>query len=802
MSSRKFGRPFRLAGVSVLALALATTAFAQDEADLEALANAEEGAATQPAENPAQKARLDEIIVTANKRAENIQDVPVSMSAIGGETLKEKGLTDLSSVMAYTPNVDLAPSNAGGSIRIRGLGSMANDGFEESVGFYTDDIYYARNIYIALGFLDLDRIEVLRGPQGTLFGKNTVAGAVNVHTSRPRHEWGAEVDIGFGDLGFNAQTLSLNAPIWDDVLAARLSGNRERREGYTYNSARGLNENKLNKFNTRAKLLWDVNDRLSFLVGAGYAKIKDNGPGFELTHASAVTTTLVSAADPQADYVANWRGSTDAPAVYDIDIKTYTLHGDLELGDHNMALIVGHSNFESQTDIDADGGSLPLLQWNNLDFYDQTSAELRLISPPGKFEYVAGLYYFQNKYEGTTDFRLGNFDDGTGLLLGIALPPALQGLLAQQLSDAVGGQLGVDDILGQTLSDRLDQDFIQDTFTYAAFGQITGYLTEDLSVVVGARVSHEIKEAFMSQQYEDTGVLLRAGLGITEYQQNVDRSESNISPKASIKYQIRDDLMIYATVAEGYKAGGFNPFAETPENVDFEPESSVTTEGGIKGRFFDSSVEMNFSLFRTKFDDLQVSVVGGTGSTFIVGNAAKATSQGFELDGQWAVFPGFMLAGALGWTDATFDSYPNSPCIADPANTLGDPNSCDASGKRLTDSPEWNGHIGANWMLPLQALGIDGLGAALILGGDALYASDTFLNLDYDPASYRPSYWQFDARIGLVQEEGAWAFLVNASNITDEKVQVLSVDAPLQNGSHIGILKAPRLIKATFQATF
>ncbi|MGB1088704.1 MAG: TonB-dependent receptor, partial [Alphaproteobacteria bacterium] len=485
MSSRKFGRPFRLAGVSVLALALATTAFAQDEADLEALANAEEGAATQPAENPAQKARLDEIIVTANKRAENIQDVPVSMSAIGGETLKEKGLTDLSSVMAYTPNVDLAPSNAGGSIRIRGLGSMANDGFEESVGFYTDDIYYARNIYIALGFLDLDRIEVLRGPQGTLFGKNTVAGAVNVHTSRPRHEWGAEVDIGFGDLGFNAQTLSLNAPIWDDVLAARLSGNRERREGYTYNSARGLNENKLNKFNTRAKLLWDVNDRLSFLVGAGYAKIKDNGPGFELTHASAVTTTLVSAADPQADYVANWRGSTDAPAVYDIDIKTYTLHGDLELGDHNMALIVGHSNFESQTDIDADGGSLPLLQWNNLDFYDQTSAELRLISPPGKFEYVAGLYYFQNKYEGTTDFRLGNFDDGTGLLLGIALPPALQGLLAQQLSDAVGGQLGVDDILGQTLSDRLDQDFIQDTFTYAAFGQITGYLTEDLSVVVG-----------------------------------------------------------------------------------------------------------------------------------------------------------------------------------------------------------------------------------------------------------------------------------------------------------------------------
>ncbi|CAE7189941.1 asnB [Symbiodinium microadriaticum] len=726
-----------------------------------------------PQEAEADRAQLDEIVVTAQKRAQNIQDVPLSMSVVGGDAIRTKQIDNMSNLANYTPNVNIVPSNAGGTIRVRGLGSMANDGFEQSVGFYIDDIYYARTAYIPQGFLDLDRVEVLRGPQGTLFGKNTVAGAVNIHTSNPSHDWEVQADVGFGTDEAETQTLVVNVPLLEDTLAFRLAGTNQQRDGYVFNTFRELSESATDKINIRGKVLWDVTAKFNIVFAASHARTDDTGPGFELTQAAEVTRLLVAARDPDGDFIANWRGSTDTDAIFETENTNYSLHADLEWGDHGLKLVASHSAFEQLANFDADGGPMPFLQWNNFDDFDQSSAELQLISPEGRLEYVAGLYYYRNTYHGTTDFRIGNFDNGTEVFLGIGLPPALQGLLAQQISDSIGGQLGVDDLLGTALSDRLDQTFIQDTTTYAIFGQLTGEITDDLTVVVGARYSYEIKDAFISQRYVNSGVLLRVGLGLEEYELNEERTEENIAPKISFQYDLREHLMVYATVAQGHKAGGFNPFAENPGNARFGPEESTTIEAGAKGRFFDSRAEVNLSLFRTEFDDLQVSIVGGTGSTFIVGNAAKATSQGLELDGQVMIFPGLIANGAIGWTDAVFDSFPNSPCIA---SATGDPNGCDASGKRLTEAPEWNGHLGLNWVLPFDAIGLSGFDAALLLGGDGLYQGETFMNLDYDPASFRPAVWRYSARIGVVDTEGRWAFLINGSNLTDEKFLILSVD--------------------------
>lgn len=794
--------------VSALALVIGfgAPAFAQD-VDADATANAEANAPDQQAEEPAKKnLQLEEIVVTAQKRAENIQDVPVSMSAVTGDSLKEKGIDNFDSMANYTPNVNITSGNGQAFVRIRGLGSMANDGFEDSVGFYIDDIYYGRSVYMGQAFLDLDRVEVLRGPQGTLFGKNTVAGAINMHTARPGDEWEVGGDVTYGELQNQSASLIVNIPLFNDAIGIRLAGTFQERDGWYENVTNDDLERDVDRVNLRGKIGWDITADWDFVLGYSYATYMDNGPGFELYDVNEPTQTLNGIFNPETDYELNRVGATDTDALTDITTKTWTLHSNLDVGDYTFVLAAGYSDYHHIVNFDADGGAAPLLTWLNEDNYDQTSVELRVVSPPGQFEYVAGLHYFANTYDGGTDFRVGNFQNPTGTLLGVLLPPAAEALLGQTLVDLLGGTLTLDQVLSQNLSDRLDQVFVQDTVSYAIFGQMTGYFFDDWQVVLGLRASYEEKEALMSQQYENTGLLLQTFLGIQEYVINVSREETQIAPKVSVKYAIRDDLNAYVTIAKGFKAGGFNPFAETPDRTEFEPEESTTFEGGLKGRYWDGRISANLSFFHTIFDDLQTSVVGGTGSTFIVDNAASATSQGFEFDAT-ILFTEWLTSNlSLGWTDATFDEYPNAPCITE-ENSLGgfvaDPNSCDATGKPLTEAPEWNGVVGANIALPLGQIGaMSGSNIVFLLGVDAIYRGETFMNLDYDPVSFQEAYWRFDARLGFADMDGAWAFMVTGQNLTDEEFLTLSVDAPVQPGSHIGTLGDPRYINATFRFFF
>ncbi|MEN8723675.1 MAG: TonB-dependent receptor [Alphaproteobacteria bacterium] len=795
--------------VSVLALMVGLSAptFAQDAPSADATASANAGTPEGVTEEPAAKnLQLEEIVVTAQKRAENIQDVPVSMSAVTGDSLKERGIDNFDSMANYTPNVNITSGNGSAFVRIRGLGSMANDGFEDSVGFYIDDIYYGRSVYMGQAFLDLDRIEVLRGPQGTLFGKNTVAGAINMHTANPSNEWEFGGDVTYGELNNQSASLIVNVPLFNDDIGLRAAGTFQERDGWYYNVQNDDEERNVDRINLRGKIGWDITADWDLIAGYSYAVYKDNGPGFELYDANEPTQTLNGLINSEVDFELNRRGGTDTDALTDITTKTWTLHSNLDVGEHSFVLAAGYSDYHHIVNFDADGGAFPMLTWNNEDNYDQTSVELRVVSPPGQFEYVAGLHYFANTYDGGTDFRVGNFTGPTNTILGIVLPPAADALLGQTLVDLLGGTLTLDQVLSQNLSDRLDQTFVQDTVSYAAFGQVTGYFFDDWQLVLGLRASYEEKEALMSQQYENTGILLQAALGITEYVINVSRDETQFAPKVSLKYEIRDNLNAYATIAKGFKAGGFNPFAETPDRTEFESEESTTFEGGLKGRYWDGRISANLSLFHTIFDNLQTSVVGGTGSTFIVDNAASATSQGFEFDATVLLAEWLTSTISVGWTDATYDEYPNAPCITE-ENSLGgfvsDPNSCDASGKPLTEAPEWNAALGGNITLPLDMLGtVSGSNIVFILGADAIYRGETFMNLDYDPASFQEAYWRFDARLGLADMDGTWAFMVTGQNLTDEEYLTLSVDAPVQAGSHIGTLGDPRYINATFRFFF
>ena len=589
--------------------------------------------------------------------------------------------------------------------------------------------------------------------------------------------------------------------IIEDKLAIRIAGTLQNRDGYVYNSTRDLDIARVDKKFIRGKIKFDPVDNLELVASGSYNEEQDTGVGFELTQAAQYSLILSRLNDPASEAKADWHGSTDAPARTDRNTKTATLNATYTMGEYDLLFVGGWSRFEEQADIDADGIAVPILQWNNYDEYEQINAELRLVSPVGEFEYVAGLHYFYNEYVATTDFRIINADNATGLLINILENqlPILQNLTP--VVSALTNALNLNQPVSQLASDRLDQLFIQESHSFAAFGQATWRPTDRLALVLGARLSYELKDAFIQQTYVNSGLLLRVGLGLEEYMLEERRTEVDISPKVSLKYNILDDVMVFGTLASGYKAGGFNPFAENPSRARFDEETSVTMEAGVKAELLDGRVRSNATYFHTKFSDLQVSVVGGTGSTFLVTNAAEATTQGVEWDLEAVVIEGINARVALGYTDAVFDSYPNSPCPASFANVLSDPNSCDASGRPLTETPKWNISAGANAVLPLQALWQSGPNIGFLFGFDMLYQSATFLNLDYDPASFQGAFVRWDARAGIVDIDGRWALIVNGTNLTNRKVQFLSVDAPLQPGTHIGVLQPPRFITATLQIT-
>lgn len=735
------------------------------------------------------KPQLDEIIVSAQKRSENIQDVPISMSAIGGETIREHNIQDFNSLQAYVPNANLFEYSYGSFFRMRGLGSGFNDGFEQAVGFYIDDIYYGRGSYYNQGFLDFAQVEVLRGPQGTLFGKNTVAGAINIHTTRPTHEWAADFDVQFGDYDEQRYTARVTIPVIEDKIAIRLAATDHERTGYIENYQTGIPAGQVDKQLARLSVLFDVTPDLAVRWGLDYHTIKDTGAGLEMDHAAADALTLARAFNAREDGVANRTYTAGKDEKVDRTAWGSTFHMDWDFGENAIAFIGGYSTYDEIIELDPDGMAAAVLEWDNDDTYAQQSAELRLISDDeGDFTYVLGLYYFGNSYDAQTDFNVLELTGEQGTIIGAALPSAAESILGNVLADIL--DVPFNQAIAAAARDRLDQKFVQDTVTYAIYGQMTWRATEKLAVDYGLRFSYEEKDVYLRQQYRDTGLVLLLGLGSEEYTLDTTREEQNISPKISVRYKWTDDIMTYGTIADGYKAGGFNPFAPTIDTAQFDEETSRTFEVGIKSKLLDGRITANFTYFHTLFHDLQLSTPGQNGSTFLITNAGQATSRGIEAELQALVLPNLFVTGSLGWANAVFDKYPDAPC------QVNEEGPCDNAGQNIAESPQWTGSLTANYGLPVGNLGFD-----WVIGVDVLYQGELYLNLDYDPVSYEAANTKINARTGFRDQEGTWAFYVQGKNLTDEQTRLQNIDMPLFAGSYLSLVGPPRFINATFQLT-
>ncbi|CAE7323337.1 viuA [Symbiodinium microadriaticum] len=770
---------------------------------------------------------LDEIVVTAQKRAEDIQDVPLSVTAIGGETLKEKNLANMEDVAADVPNLHIEASPTFNYIYMRGIGSGYNRGFEQSVATIIDDVFYGRPSYLSNGMLDLYAIEVLRGPQGTLFGKNSVAGVMHLRTVNPEAEWGADGEFLVGEHVHSRIRGALQGPLFTDDLSFRIAFLKETKDGTIKNTTlQRKEEANLDNMNARLKIRWEPTASFETLLSFNGANVNQDGSGQQLVkmrprHRAAMAVFDSAVDDDREDNLnhANHPGFVDRDT-WDI---TSTTNWDILGGDFTLTNVLNYARMDEDVQFDADFSPIPFITLNNNENYEQISEELRITSPPGQFEYVAGLYYFWSNVLATFDVR----DYLTLTEIGFVTGAVDEQYDNEELGTLAGQQICVRqfpdraaDCLAGTLNGNFGTPqlletsfttFDQEATSYAIFGQFTWHMTDDFGVTVGLRGTWEEKvldydHVLLNNVTGQEGEFSSNPLGTTAFpviqSGNVQfaatrvKEETDVSPKISLTYQWDDDLMTYFTYARGFKSGGFNAQALNPGELEYDSELSDVFEVGMKSEFFDGMARFNLSAFYSDYQDLQTTAFNGT--TFVVVNAATAEITGVEFEGMILPVEWLLVRFSGAWTDAIFSSFPTGPCPAEVdaefpnfvTNTVGltSPGVCDLTGERLTSAPEWVGNIDiaydSQWFdWPFRTI------AALSIN----YSSEQFNALDHDPFDVRPEAAIFRGRIGVRGLDDMWHLTVFGTNLTNVIDNYTSADVPTFVGSHFG---TPRPEKA------
>ncbi len=770
-------------GVAACLLGTAQLAYAQETetSAQEATVPEETDAQADPqsAQSDAPKG-LDEIIVTAQKRAQDIRDVPISMTVVDVEEIKERNIENLNDLDDIVPNVTVAVTPTVSFIFFRGLGSGLNRGFETSVGVFNDGMYLGRPSFFSNAFIDLGHAEILRGPQGTLFGKNTVAGALQLNTVVPNEEWGGYVDVMGGEREHARLRAAINAPFFDDQFMVRLAVARDKRDGHVYNTTLDRFEGDTDNTDAQLRLRYKPTNAIDVNFKVRYSDVYQgaNGTAELSTGPDDPNIGLFQLFDPKTETNPDFQTSLDHPGFVERETFEYMLQADVDMWDHTFTFIGTHAEYEEYNESDVDFSPIPGLVARFPETYNQQSIELRVLSPERDFfEYVAGVYFFKS------DVNVLTVVDAVPLSLGsvlddYVLPPVLQALLSGVAPS--GAML--------TAEQQLDY-FDQVTTSYAAFGQATAHLSEKLDLIIGLRFSYDHKNLNYRQEFTNTKVFFDEVAGFDEFDlRDLEKSETDFSPKVSLLYAITDEIKAYGTIAKGFKGGGFNESSATADEVAFDAESAVTFEGGVKGRFLGGFSSFAIGVFWTEFDNLQTSTYNG--SRFIVSNAAKAVTRGVEWEIGAILGEGLFVGTNGGYTDAFYRDYKDGPC---PVSSEED--SCDLTGKRLSPAPKWNGSaiVGYEFNV-MQSI-------KFMVGADIIYVS-AVNSTDHDPIDASEGYVTYNGRMGLKDADGLWSFTVYGKNLSDEVVLLGAGDSPLWAGSHFGSTLPGRTIDAEFRVNF
>lgn len=720
-------------------------------------------AAADPAESTTSRAGLEEIIVTARKQSENIQDVPLSVTAVSGNTLERRGLANVKELAQAVPSLSLIGSNSSraSALQIRGIGSFGlNPGIEPSVGVYFDGAYQkSAGAVLSTNLLDLDAIEVLRGPQGTLYGRNTPVGAVIVRSRAPSQRFESMIQGGIGNYGTRYLQAYVGGGLSKD-LAGRVSLGFNKNNGYDYNIATRSYTNDTDQLNARARLRWTPSSSFTGDVIAFFSRANnrccsgDNvdpfGPGGIATPGflAAMQTALgrpytnlegadhiVDSAENPLEKIKNFGGS---------------LTGELELGGgHTLTSIAAYTGIRMVTPRSAPHAQPLAAYQSSFDNpVDTFSEELRLASAlDQRLSYQFGAYVFHEK----TKFHEERMTVSPNRLF-------------PDLTRLPGGLTAF-------------FDFRQKTFSLSGYGQATFKITEALRLTAGGRYSRDRKRASSESSVTPGSPRNFSSGWPTNSEPRLRYNESKFTWLGSLQYDILPDVMAYGTVSTGWKSGGFSGRVAAPGTpLVFGPENVRNYELGAKATFLDRRVLLNVSLYKMRVKGFQDSINNPTtGSGFIVGNAGTITTQGVEAEMQAKPIPEILLFGSLTYLDSEFSDYSAAPCYTFQAPNGSKPGTCNVNGLTPQNSPEWRYSVGAELTRQITASGI-----AAFVRGDANYTDEQYRFATLDPRSLQEAYTLVNGRIGLEGPGDKWRLALWGKNLTKENYYTLM--APVANG--------------------
>jgi iron complex outermembrane receptor protein len=794
---------------------------------------------------PVQSQMLEEVVVTATKRAVGMQDVPIALSVMSGEKIAEQGIGSLTDLAVFMPNVHVAEASAGDQLFIRGIGSGVNYGFEQSVGTFIDGVYFGRGQASRSAFLDLERVEVLKGSQSTLFGKNTIAGAINITSAKPGDEFEGSIEY-TNEPEFDGQgaTLTLSGPI-TDTFGARFVIMADETEGWMDNNFLDTNEVKKDNLVGRLTLGWEPTDDLQMFLKYEKGQSDSTGSNEAITVVTPTSLAFYQSVDPNFPVGLGYDKSDatfQSPirrgeSYHDSEWEIVTLNAELAVGEYTVKSITGYVDYQFDNYRDSDYSPLIAIARGRDETHEQFTQEFILQSPLGEtFEWMAGVYYQEEElaHDRLTDISLSNLFNA-----GIPLPP----ITASGIADASG--------LGY---------FNQDAETYSGFFEGTFNATDSLRIIAGIRYSEDTKEfdkgGIVSplleevpdgEQPTDSDLLAaiydgalnlatrhtfangmaercpadpvpQGGTSTTvtcvESAINTKREEDHITGDITVQWDMNEDTMLYVKWGNGYKAGGFDEDNGRGyiEPQEYEDEESETIEIGAKFDVLDGRGRLNVAIFSSTYDNVQVSTFDGNAG-FVVGNAAETEVEGIELDGMLAITEELTVAAGFAYLDATYKSFTDAGCTnsqtqvytAGPDGIVGSPDdqlgaNCtqDLSGQPLQFAPETSGNIALIYQTDL----VDGFGFKGTV--DMMYTDDYDTGADGDAVLKQKSFTKFNARLELTGGEGQWSLALLGRNLTDETTTTWGNDVPLGsfgfNGTYFQIIDAPRSFE--FQARY
>ncbi|MBB6521371.1 TonB-dependent receptor [Pseudoteredinibacter isoporae] len=700
----------------------------------------------------AQTAALEEVIVTAQKRDQSLQDVPIAVSALSSDYIQQTGAVSLSDISKNSPGLRISDTQSESiSISLRGIGS--NDfGYssDESIPVYLDGVYMGEGAAIIGDLMDIAQIEILKGPQGTLFGRNAVGGAVNVTSSRPTDEPEAALHSGFGNYDLRTVKGMLNLPLLEDTLVLRINASKRDRDGWQRNVTTGKRDGfEQDRWNSRAKLLWTPSDNLEVELSSDWQRQQDHSGYSNLIftlfpsalfapESLDITSKAAAAGDAYFDLEGNLDGPEGEPVDHRLHrkIRGNALKVVWDLSDElTLTSISSYREIKSRIAEDSDGSEYQVFNVRSFLDNEEYSQELRLNGSSEKLDWFVGLSAYREDVDGSVIDSFGAI---------------------------VGGPF--------TEHSRVTAK----TESYALFGDAIWRLNDSSNITFGARYSYDAK----SQDIKNTDIgfifpspeqFIGANGQVNTALASSHQSWNDLSLRLVADHRLDENTMVFAGISQGYKSGGFNSFPTVDlsgstlipgtaipavpfgSTAPFDEEKIINYEAGIKSTLLDQRLRLNASVFYYDFTDLQFLINDAV--SVIARNAGKANGKGIDLESSYLLNDALTISANLSWLDAEYGE--------DVRNTDG--SLIVRKGQELAESPGFSGTISLDYRLALASAG--DLRAHLNYSyiGERTHSSESLSDIYREKA-----YGLLSARLSFTSSNQKWEVAAWGKNLNDK----------------------------------